>query len=78
MRAWVEAIQKARQRRAVERTLAGLHARGQMILAVQVDGDYRRIYVPGAYGIMVLSPRVAARHLQAMEMREFKRAIAAR
>jgi len=78
VRAWLMALKAARQRRAVERVLAGLHARGQMILAVQIDGAYRRIYVPAAYGIMVLSPRTAERHLRAMELREFERALAVR
>ena len=76
MRELWAAIQAARRRQAVERILAGLHARGQMVLAVRVLGAYVRIYVPCAYGVMALSPRTAARHLLAMEDREFQRALA--
>ena len=78
MREWLAAIQAARQRRAVERVLAGLHARGQMILAVRVLDRYVRIYVPSAIGVLMLSPRTAALHLKAIETREFERALAVR
>jgi hypothetical protein len=71
-------MRAARQRRAMERVIAGLNARGQMILAVDYYGVYGRIWVPCALGMMGLSPRTAARHLRAIETREFERAIAAR
>jgi len=78
MRRWLKVIRAARRRRAVERILAGLHARGQMVLAVREQDVYTRIYVPSAYGVMAISPGTAARHLRAIEDREFERALAAR
>jgi hypothetical protein len=78
MRAWWAAIQAARKRRAVEQTLKGLHARGQMVLAIREQDAYTRIYVPSAIGILMLRPGTAKRHLMALEAREFERALAVR
>lgn len=76
MRAWLQTVRAAKARRATERVIAALHKRKQMILAVDRFGEYVRIYVPCTMGIMFLSPRTAARHLMAIEEREFERALA--
>lgn len=78
MRKWMAEIQAARRRRAVEQVLSGLHTRGQLVLAVSVQGAYERIYVPCAYGVMMLSPGTAAMHLKAITDQEFERALTAR
>lgn len=78
MRGWWAAVRAARRRRAFEKVLAGLNARGQMVLAVRERDAYVRVYVPSALGIMALSPGTAARHLKAIETREFERALVAR
>jgi len=79
VRAWLEAIQKARRRRNVERTLAGPYARGRWTFTIRQDDEYLRIYMPYALGgVIALSPRTAERILREIKDREFQRALATR
>lgn len=78
MNKWFESLRLALVRRRVEQVLKGLHVRGLMIMAICVEGRYERVYVDHKYGLAMMTPKAAERHLKAIELQEFERALAVR
>ena len=61
----------------IERVLLGFNQRKLLIMAICVHGKYERIYINHRYGMIVLTPRIAAKYLKQLERREFERALSA-